>query len=103
MTGTAQPAARPSTAGRHRRDAAPYSWWERWGLWNVFGVLLIVGFVYWAAGIVPAVIAALALVLTYQEAPDYIWLWGNLLAALAIARAASDRTASRASRAAIAR
>ena len=69
-------------------DAAPYSWWERWGLWNVFGVLLIVGFVYWAAGLVPAVIAALALVLTYQEAPAYIWLWGNLLAALAIARAA---------------
>ena len=25
---------------------------------------------------------------TYQEAPGYIWLWGNLLAALAIARAA---------------
>jgi len=69
-------------------DAAPYSWWERWGLWNVFGVLLIVGFVYWAAGVVPAVIAALALVLTYQEAPEYIWLWGNLLAALAVARAA---------------
>ncbi len=36
-------------------DAAPYAWWERWGLWNVFGVLLIVGFVYWAAGLVPAV------------------------------------------------
>ena len=28
--------------------------------------------------------------LTYQEAPEYIWLWGNLLAALAIARAAPD-------------
>ncbi|MEO8018152.1 MAG: hypothetical protein ABI769_10085 [Pseudomonadota bacterium] len=69
-------------------DGAPYSWWERWGLWNVFGVLLIVGFVYWAAGLVPAAIAALALVLTYQEAPEYIWLWGNLLAALSIARAA---------------
>ena len=69
-------------------DGAPYSWWERWGLWNVFGVLLIVGFVYWAAGLIPAAIAALALVLTYQEAPEYIWLWGNLLAALAIARAA---------------
>ena len=30
------------------------------------------------------------LVLTYQEAPEYIWLWGNLLAALAIARAAPE-------------
>ena len=28
--------------------------------------------------------------LTYQEAPEFIWLWGNLLAALAIARAAPD-------------
>ncbi len=36
----------------------------------------------------PAAVAALALLLTYQEAPGYIWLWGNLLAALAIARAA---------------
>ena len=51
-------------------DGAPYSWWERWGLWNVFGVLLIVGFVYWTAGLVPAAIAALALVLTYQEMPE---------------------------------
>jgi hypothetical protein len=69
-------------------DSAPRSWWERWGLWNVFGVLLIVGFVYWTAGVVPAGIAALALLLTYQEMPEFIWLWGNLLAALAIARAA---------------
>ena len=83
-------------------DGAPYSWWERWGLWNVFGVLLIVGFVYWAAGLCPRSIAALALLLTYQEAPEYIWLWGNLLAALAIARAAPEG-ASRNSRAAIAR
>ena len=71
-------------------DSAPTTWWERWGLWDVFGVLLIVGFVYWAAGLVPALIAALALLLTYQEAPEYIWLWGNLLAALAIARAAPE-------------
>jgi hypothetical protein len=69
-------------------DGAPASWWERWGLWNVFGVLLIVGFVYWAAGLIPAALAVLALVLTYQEVPEFIWLWGNLLAAFAIARAA---------------
>ncbi len=71
-------------------DAAPGSWWESWGLWNVFGVLIVVVFVYWAAGVVPAVVAAVALLLTYQEAPAYIWLWGNLLAALAIARAAPE-------------
>ena len=91
VAGTLQPAARPSAASRRiGADAAPDSWWERWGLWNVFGVLLVVGFVYWAAGLVPAAIAALALLLTYQEAPEYIWLWGNLLAALAIARAAPE-------------
>jgi hypothetical protein len=71
-------------------DAAPGSWWESWGLWSVFGVLIVVVFVYWAAGVVPAAVAAVALLLTYQEAPAYIWLWGNLLAALAIARAAPE-------------
>lgn len=71
-------------------DHAPSSWWERWGLWDVFGVLLIVGFVYWTAGLVPALVAALALMLTYQEMPEFIWLWGNLLAALSVARAAPE-------------
>ncbi len=50
-------------------DGAPDSWWEQWALWNVFGVVLVVAFVYWTAGRVPAAIAALALLLTYQEAP----------------------------------
>jgi hypothetical protein len=43
-------------------DSAPDSWWERWGLWNVFGVLIIVVFVFWTAGRIPAAVAALALV-----------------------------------------
>jgi len=68
-------------------DGAPDSWWEQWALWNVFGVMLIVAFVYWAAGRMPAAIAAVALLLTYQEAPEHLWMWGNLLAALALARA----------------
>ena len=42
------------------------------------------------AGLVPAAIAAVALLLTYQEMPPLIWLWGNLLAALAMARAAPE-------------
>ncbi len=69
-------------------DSAGGAWLENWGLWNVFGLVVVVVFVYWTAGIAPAVVAALALLLTYQEAPGYIWLWGNLLAALAIARSA---------------
>ena len=71
-------------------DSAPGSWFERWGLWSVFGVLIVVAFVYWTAGLAPAAVAAFAFLLTYQEAPDYIWLWGNLLAALAVARAAPE-------------
>jgi hypothetical protein len=71
-------------------DVAMGSWWENWGLWNVFGLALVVVFVYWAAGLIPAAIAAVALLLTYQEQPEFIWLWGNLLAALAVARSAPE-------------
>jgi hypothetical protein len=71
-------------------DEAPESWFERWGLWSVFGVLIVVVFVYWTGGPIAAGIAALAFLLTYQEEPGYIWLWGNLLAALAVARAAPE-------------
>jgi hypothetical protein len=71
-------------------DAAPESWWEKWGLWSVFGVALVVVFVYWTAGRIAALIAAVALLLTHQEAPGYLWMWGNLLAALAVARAATE-------------
>jgi len=71
-------------------DEAPGSWIERWGLWSVFGVLIVVVFVYWIAGLMPAGIAALAFLLTYQEMPPFIWLWANLLAALAIARTAPE-------------
>jgi len=71
-------------------DAAPGSWWEKWGLWNVFGVALVVVFVFWTAGRAAAAVAAAALLLTHQEAPGYLWLWANLLAALAVARAATE-------------
>jgi hypothetical protein len=80
-------------------DSAPSSWLEGWGLWDVFGVLLVVVFVYWTAGRVPAAVAAVALLLTYQEAPAYVWLWGNLLAALAVARAAPEGRFQRVARA----
>ncbi len=76
-------------------DEAPGAWLDNWGLWNAFGVLLIVVFTYWSAGRVAAAIALVALALTYQEAPEFIWLWGNLLAAIAIARAAPEGRFSR--------
>ena len=71
-------------------DAAPGTWWSSWGLWNIFGLCIVVAFTYRVAGRVVAAIALLALVLMYQENPQYIWLWANLLAAISIARAVPE-------------
>lgn len=68
-------------------DTAPASWMSRWGLWSLFGVLVLVVLTHWAAGRSAAVIAAIALVLTYQELPEMVWLWANPLAAIALVRA----------------
>ncbi len=69
-------------------DESPTAWLDRWGLWSLFGVLVVVVFSYWVAGTLTAAVAALGLLLTYQAAPGFIWAWGNLLAAIALARAA---------------
>ena len=69
-------------------DVSPTAWLDRWGLWNLFGVLVIAVFSYWVAGPFTATIGGLGLFLTYQAAPGLIWVWGNLLAAIALARAA---------------
>ncbi|MFO1400332.1 MAG: hypothetical protein U1F30_03825 [Steroidobacteraceae bacterium] len=82
-------------------DDAPGTWWSQWTLWSLFGVLILVAFTYRIAGRVAAAVALLALALMYQEGPYYLWLWGNLLVAVAVARAAAAR-ASPSSRAATA-
>ena len=71
-------------------DDAPGSWLEQWGLWNLFGVLIVVVFTAWVAGNAVAAVALGALLLMYQYFPDQIWLWGNLLAAIAVARAVPE-------------
>jgi hypothetical protein len=71
-------------------DSAPDAWVEQWGLWGLFGVLVVAVFAGWLGGWVVGAVAFVALLLTYQEAPEYIWLWSNLLAALALARAAPE-------------
>ncbi|MBX5462781.1 MAG: hypothetical protein IRZ28_17030 [Steroidobacteraceae bacterium] len=71
-------------------DSAPDAWIERWRLWGLFGVLVVAVFAGWLAGRLVGGIALAGLLLTYQESPQYIWLWGNLLAALAVARAAPE-------------
>lgn len=70
-------------------DDAPGTWWSQWTLWSLFGVLIVVAFTYRIAGRVAAGVAVLALALMYQEGPYYIWLWANLLVAVAVARAAA--------------
>jgi hypothetical protein len=71
-------------------DHARGSWLDRWGLWNLFGVLIVVVFTYWVAGRVVAVVAALALLLIYQELPLVTWLWANILLVIAVHRAAPE-------------
>jgi hypothetical protein len=71
-------------------DRAPQTWIESWGLWGLFGVLVVAVFAGWLGGWPVGAIALVALLLTYQEAPGYIWLWANLLAAVALARVAPE-------------
>jgi len=71
-------------------DRAPGTWLENWGLWSLFGVLVVAVFAGRLAGWPVAGIALAGLLVTYQEAAGYIWLWGNAIAALALARAAPE-------------
>ncbi len=71
-------------------DDAPGSWLEQWGLWNLFGVLIVVVFTAWVAGNAVAVVALGALLLMYQYFPEQIWLWSTLLAAISVARAVPE-------------
>ncbi|TLZ41052.1 MAG: hypothetical protein E6K32_09755, partial [Gammaproteobacteria bacterium] len=66
-------------------DQSPTAWLDGWGLWSLFGVLVVVVFSYWVAGPVTAAVAATGLLLMHQAAPGFIWAWGNLLAAIALA------------------
>ena len=70
-------------------DESPSAWLDRWGLWSLFGVLVVVVFAFWVTRR-PLVIflGAVGLLLTYQAEPSLIWGWANLIAAMALARAA---------------
>jgi len=79
-------------------DESPTAWLDRWGLWNLFGLLVVVAFARWLAGWRVAAVGGIGLLLTYQAEPALIWSWGNLLAAVALARAVSDGRLARAAR-----
>ena len=67
-------------------DDAPGTWCSAWTLWSLFGVLIVVVVSHRVAGLTAAGVALFAMLLLYQEAPSYIWLWANALAAIAAAR-----------------
>ena len=69
-------------------DAAPQAWLERWQLLDIFAVLLIATVAWRVLGLRLAALAIGALALTYQESGAPIWLWLNVLIALALLRAA---------------
>src|SRR6185503_917443 len=48
-------------------DSAPGSWIEQWGLWDLFGVLVVAVFAGWLAGRLVGAVALVALLLTYQD------------------------------------
>ena len=69
-------------------DESPSAWLDRWGLWSLFGVLVVIVCTFWVFRR-PSVafLGALGLLLTYQAEPALIWGWANLIAAMALARA----------------
>jgi len=70
-------------------DESPSAWWDRWGLWSLFGVLVVTVFAFWITRRPSVtVLGAIGLLLTYQAEPALIWGWANLMAAMALARAA---------------
>jgi hypothetical protein len=69
-------------------DESPSAWLDRWGLWSLFGVLVVIVFAFWVTRRpVVTFLGALGLLLTYQAEPSLIWGWANLIAAMALARA----------------
>ena len=66
-------------------DIASGTWWSGWGLWSLFGVILVVVFTLRVVGWPAATVAFGALLLMYQENPSFIWAWANTLAAIGLA------------------
>ena len=67
-------------------DSAPEAWLDRWHLIDIFAVLLIATVTWRVLGVRTAAVASAAIVLTYQEPNAPVWLWLNLLIAIALLR-----------------
>jgi hypothetical protein len=71
-------------------DSAPEAWLERWRLLDIFAVLLIATAAWRILGLRTALIALIAIVLTYQDGGSPTWLWLAVLLAIALQRAAPE-------------
>lgn len=71
-------------------DESPTAWINRWGLWNLFGVLVVIVFARWVAGWQTALLGGLGLLLACQGEYLQVLLWVNLLAALALVHTAPE-------------
>lgn len=77
-----------SLLGASGIDSAPGTWVSRWNLLGFFFVLLVAIGAHRLFGTAPAVVAMLALTLTYGEAGAPLLVWLSLLGALALRRVA---------------
>jgi hypothetical protein len=71
-------------------DSAPQAWLERWGLLDIFIVLLTATVAWRMLGLRAAAIALAATVLTHQEIGAPTWLWLVALVSLGLQRAAPE-------------
>ena len=65
-------------------EQALNTWTGSWNVWDIFIVLIAIVAVIRLRGIVPGAICALALVLIYPEASEFLYLWLNVIAVMAI-------------------
>ena len=71
-------------------DDAPQSWIDRWRLLDFFVLLVVVVATVRLFGRLAGLTALLALALSFHEPGAPVWTWLNLLAAVALARAAPE-------------
>lgn len=67
------------------------SWVSRWTLWDLFTVLIIVIAIARVTTPIGGALAAIALILIYQRTAAPVFIWLNLIAALALAKFVSGK------------
>ncbi len=65
-------------------DSTDNTWTGSWSVWDIFIVLIAVVAVVRLRGMRAGLVCALALLLIYPEAPEFLYLWLNLIAVMAV-------------------